>query len=493
MSDELDGFKARVRPKVTGRGQDYPLVDPPSLEASEIVKEGYTTAAKEYQALQRSKGLAAWSRTAPTDRLREIREREREAVRAKIPEFKFPEKNMKQPAAPPPLEASLCVIHPTNIPYTHSSKTRPRSTAHLEDSEDQQKLLDKFSQHQITFQGTFVGWNRVLNDWLLLRMHKEIEDKFNDDPEKLYEAIYYHFPNKLDLGELKNHIIYLKNKENPIPALPSVGEKPSLMKLCGVCMMRYNIWHNAFKLLGMKALQHQAIANVCNHPGQPCAKGSCKCLEAGYCTKYCNCGGPGCRYKFPGCQCTGACEGAACACFVSEFECDPYLCKNCCVAEPIPKKKCRNVQLQRRYCARVEVRLSKIPNAGCGLFVLDAVKQGQLICEYAGEITDALEAEIRGSFYDTVRRSYLYSLGNGKDIDPFYIGTPVRYPNHSKTNPNCAWKKMMVGIDLRAGFYAVRDIAAGEELFVDYGYNELASKRFDDPPPQTKKKGAPSK
>lgn len=42
-----------------------------------------------------------------------------------------------------------------------------------------------------------------------------------------------------------------------------------------------------------------------------------------------------------------------------------------------------------------------------------------------------------------------------------------RFLNHS-CGPNCETQKWQVGGDLRVGFFAKKDIAAGEELTFDY-------------------------
>ncbi|CAJ0582228.1 unnamed protein product, partial [Mesorhabditis spiculigera] len=232
---------------------------------------------------------------------------------------------------------------------------------------------------------------------------------------------------------------------------------------------------NGLKTLGMDKIHH-GDHHICTHDGK-CEKGKCACLENGYCNKFCHC--YPCRHTFPGCRCQGFCNTKQCPCFNGLFECDPDLCKNCGVCEPNnPQKKCTNVQLQRKYCKRVEVRLSTIPEAGRGLFVLEKVSKGELIGEYAGEILSREETEKRGAQYDRNRCSYLFALTEEKSIDPFYVGTPMRYLNHNLKNLNCGSRVMMVGTESRIGIYALRDIEAEEELFFDYKYNELNGKKF---------------
>jgi hypothetical protein len=78
--------------------------------------------------------------------------------------------------------------------------------------------------------------------------------------------------------------------------------------------------------------------------------------------------------------------------------------------------------------------------------------------EYAGPRISPEEADRR---YDGVARTYLYGLGNGKIIiDGEGLGA---FLNHS-CDPNCEVDE----IKGRVWIFALRDIAAGEELVWDY-------------------------
>jgi hypothetical protein len=112
------------------------------------------------------------------------------------------------------------------------------------------------------------------------------------------------------------------------------------------------------------------------------------------------------------------------------------------------------------------VRLSPIHSVG--VYAATPIRKGTRVVEYAGERITAEEADRR---YDGVSRTYLYGLDDGKTvIDGHGLGA---YLNHS-CDPNCEVDE----IKGRVWIFAIRDIAAGEELLWDYNlYDD------DDPAP----------
>ena len=95
--------------------------------------------------------------------------------------------------------------------------------------------------------------------------------------------------------------------------------------------------------------------------------------------------------------------------------------------------------------------------AGLGLFAADAIPKGACIIEYVGKALTDEE-------YNASRSRYLFDIGGGKVIDGSPRWNRARYINHSCA-PNCEpeLRKRHVYI------FALRDIAAGEELAYDYG------------------------
>jgi SET domain-containing protein len=114
---------------------------------------------------------------------------------------------------------------------------------------------------------------------------------------------------------------------------------------------------------------------------------------------------------------------------------------------------------------RLEVRRSLIDRNGC--FAAEPIPADGLVGEYTGELIDAAEAVRREA--DLSRPSILtYWLDNEWVLDGMYGGNQTIYLNHSCA-PNCYCR---VDLDAKRVFmHARRDIAAGEELTIDYAYD----------------------
>ncbi len=108
------------------------------------------------------------------------------------------------------------------------------------------------------------------------------------------------------------------------------------------------------------------------------------------------------------------------------------------------------------------------PIHSVGVYTSTPIRKGTRIIEYDGPRISAEEADRR---YVDVERTYLYGLDDGKTI---IDGEGVAaYLNHS-CDPNCEVDE----IKGRVWIFALRNIAAGEELLWDYNlYDD------DDPAP----------
>lgn len=113
---------------------------------------------------------------------------------------------------------------------------------------------------------------------------------------------------------------------------------------------------------------------------------------------------------------------------------------------------------------------------GWGVRTLRTIYEGQFICEYVGEIITYEETERRGAAYDAAGRTYLFDLDmNSNDnpytIDAAHMGNVSHFINHSCA-PNCGvWAVWVDCLDMdlpRICLFALRRIAAGEELNFDY-------------------------
>lgn len=103
---------------------------------------------------------------------------------------------------------------------------------------------------------------------------------------------------------------------------------------------------------------------------------------------------------------------------------------------------------------------------GRGVFALRAIKPQEVLGLYAGEIITAHRASIR--YPDSSSgHTMLVALGKHKGreyvIDGNVGGNSLRFLNHG-CNPNCAFERD--GKIVRV--HALRDIAVGEELLLDY-------------------------
>lgn len=117
-----------------------------------------------------------------------------------------------------------------------------------------------------------------------------------------------------------------------------------------------------------------------------------------------------------------------------------------------------------------EVKKSKIPGAGKGLFTLKDFKKGDRIIEYLGEIITEAECDRRA---EKDEYGYIFYISKRRYIDAFHMPEVLaRFANDAKgltkikgLKNNCSyeiWKH-------RGWIKAEKDIAAGEEILVSYG------------------------
>ena len=117
-----------------------------------------------------------------------------------------------------------------------------------------------------------------------------------------------------------------------------------------------------------------------------------------------------------------------------------------------------------------EVRGSAIH--GRGVYATTMIPKGTRVIEYAGELVDKKESDRRA--WKQIAKAechgdaavFIFTLNNRWDIDGSVPWNTARLINHS-CDPNCeAWVE-----GRRIYLYALRDIAAGEELTFDYGFD----------------------
>ena len=219
----------------------------------------------------------------------------------------------------------------------------------------------------------------------------------------------------------------------------------------------------------MEGAENHPWCEPCTHD-EPCSPENCSCWDGRFwCTK--NCGHAEIsRTFFRGCDCKAGCKQTSCTCFAANRECDPDLCKPCgaCTDPPgfqeSPKQRCCNDNISMRRHARLLIAPSTVgPHAGWGLFTKYALKKGDYIHEYLGELIESDEADRRGHLYDKHGCSYLFEQSREYLIDGMDKANKVRFANH-RDNPNLEVKKMFVNGDVRIGYFAKYNIKAQSEV-----------------------------
>ena len=124
--------------------------------------------------------------------------------------------------------------------------------------------------------------------------------------------------------------------------------------------------------------------------------------------------------------------------------------------------------LQLGLSARVKVGRSHTHGWGC--FSVDALPKSTHIMEYVGEIINVETAEMRGALYDREGTSFLFDLNADQVIDAAKFGSRSKFLNHS-SDPNVSVRTMLVNGQNRISMCTRRAVAAGEELYFDYGYS----------------------
>jgi SET domain-containing protein len=212
--------------------------------------------------------------------------------------------------------------------------------------------------------------------------------------------------------------------------------------------------------------------------------------------------------KFTGCACPeggSPCsqESLTCPCKLLNRECDPDLCHNCGAEQTVnpfiinqdrPPNSCRNTDIQRGIRKRLLVGESSHPgNIGFGAYTAEPVKQGEFIAEYVGEIISYAECARRSEIYDKLKVSFIFDLNYEVVIDSYRYGNVERFINHSKKQANCKPFVKLVNGEHRIGFFAMKDLDAGVELFFDYGKEFVFKQGLKEMGDLSKKTAGPEK
>ncbi|KAJ8320909.1 hypothetical protein KUTeg_002496 [Tegillarca granosa] len=108
---------------------------------------------------------------------------------------------------------------------------------------------------------------------------------------------------------------------------------------------------------------------------------------------------------------------------------------------------------------------------GFGLRANKALKAGQFIMEYVGEVLDYRQFKSRSKQYAKSGNIHHYFMALNADevIDATLKGNISRFINHS-CDPNSETQKWTVNGTLRVGFFVRKDIEPGTELTFDYQF-----------------------
>ncbi|XP_026473475.1 probable histone-lysine N-methyltransferase Mes-4 isoform X3 [Ctenocephalides felis] len=141
------------------------------------------------------------------------------------------------------------------------------------------------------------------------------------------------------------------------------------------------------------------------------------------------------------------------------YECNPSVCP--------AREKCCNQDFEKREYPPLTPFVTK--GKGWGLKTLKALKPGQFIIEYVGDVIDNIEFNRRLEIKHKARDENFYFLVLDKDriIDAGPKGNVSRFMNHS-CDPNCETQKWTVNGDTRVGLFAIKDIEADTELTFNY-------------------------
>ena len=128
-----------------------------------------------------------------------------------------------------------------------------------------------------------------------------------------------------------------------------------------------------------------------------------------------------------------------------------------------PKTSPRSHVVEKSRARKVQVQESTVH--GRGVFASRDLGVGSQIIEYKGEIIDWKEAQRRHPHDPSQpNHTFYFHLDDSTVIDGRVKGNDARWINHSCA-PNCEAEQR----GNRVFIHALRDIAAGEELFYDYG------------------------
>ncbi|KAM9744521.1 histone-lysine N-methyltransferase NSD3 isoform 3-T3 [Menidia menidia] len=152
-----------------------------------------------------------------------------------------------------------------------------------------------------------------------------------------------------------------------------------------------------------------------------------------------------------------------------QYECHPQVCP--------AGDGCENQCFSKRLYAETEV--IKTEGCGWGLRTNQALRRGDFVTEYVGEVIDSEECQqrIKRAHENHVTNFYMLTLTKDRVIDAGPKGNSARFMNHS-CSPNCETQKWTVNGDVHIGLFALCDIESGTELTFNYNLHCVGNRRM---------------
>lgn len=118
------------------------------------------------------------------------------------------------------------------------------------------------------------------------------------------------------------------------------------------------------------------------------------------------------------------------------------------------------------------VTVGPSPIDGQGAFAAEAIPARRKIGEVRGEFVDMAQARARAREAERLTgRIFMVAISEHRAVDASASTDPLRFANHA-----CAPNMVMKVQQGRVAFYALHDIAPGEELTVRYGATHHAGR-----------------
>lgn len=174
--------------------------------------------------------------------------------------------------------------------------------------------------------------------------------------------------------------------------------------------------------------------------------------------------------EVPECMCEPGAEcGEDCLNAMMYIECDPKMCP--------AGSSCKNDRLRNKRYPKLKVW--KTEKAGFGLRTEQDLVEGDLVCEYIGEIIDEEECQSRLIKQEKsgTESFYILALENGLYIDARLKASVARFANHS-CDPNCTVQKWNVNGVMKIGIFARHEIKSGDELTFDYQLDAMGRSKM---------------